>query len=246
MAGKIYAVGLGPGKKDGLTFEAYSVLQSADLIVGFNTYIDLVRQYLPEKDFFGSPMTNELERVKKCFEEALLNKTVCLVSSGDPGVYALASPLFEMSAKYPDIEIIVIPGVSALLSGAALLGAPIGNDTAMISLSDLMTPWEIIEKRLKAAAIGDFSIVLYNPGSRKRKDHLKKAVDIMLSEGKSPDTPCGTVRNIGRENEEAAICKLSELREIEVDMFTTVFIGNSGTKIINNRLVTKRGYEIDE
>ena len=245
MPGNIYAVGLGPGKKEGLTFEAYEALDNADVIVGFNTYIDIVKTYLPDRKFFESPMTTELERVKKCFEFALSGENVCLVSSGDPGIYALASPLLEMSAQYPDIVITVIPGVSALLSGAALLGAPIGNDTAIISLSDLLTPWEIIEKRLKAASLGDFSIVLYNPGSRKRKDHLKRAVDIILSQGKGEDTPCGIVKNIGREKEEAILCKLSKLREIEADMFTTIFIGNSDTKIINNRLVTKRGYEID-
>ena len=187
---------------------------------------------------------SELERIKRCFDEALSGKNVCLVSSGDPGVYGLASPLIEMSDNFPEVEIEVIPGVSALLSGAALLGAPIGNDCAIISLSDLLTPWDVIEKRLKAAALGDFVVVLYNPGSKKRKDHLKKAVDLMLSQGKSPDTFCGIVKNIGRKGEEAKICTLLELREMEVDMFTTVFVGNSDTEIMNKKLVTKRGYGI--
>ena len=246
MAGKIYAVGLGPGKKEGLTFEAFSALQDADIIIGYDTYVDIVREYLPDKAFFKSPMKTETERIQRCFEEAFLGKKVCLISSGDSGIYAMASPLLEMSENYPDIEIEVIPGVSAMLSGAARLGAPVCNDTAIISLSDLLTPFDTIEKRLKAAVYGDFAIVLYNPGSKKRKDHLKKAVDIMLREGKSADTPCGLVRNIGRSKEEAKVCTLLELREIEVDMFTTVFVGNSDTVIINSRLVTKRGYGINE
>lgn len=244
MAGKITAVGLGPGKKEGLTFEAFDALQGADIIIGYDTYIDIVKEYLPEKDYFKSPMMSELERIKRCFDEALSGKNVCLVSSGDPGIYALASPLIELSNNYPEVEIEVIPGVSALLSGAALLGAPIGNDCAIISLSDLLTPRDVIEKRLKAAVFGDFVIVLYNPGSKKRKDHLKKAVDIMLSQGKSPDTFCGIVKNIGRKGEEAKICTLLELREMEVDMFTTVFVGNSDTEIMNKKLITKRGYGI--
>ena len=244
MAGRITAVGLGPGKKEGLTFEAFDALQCADIIIGYDTYIDIVKEYLPEKDYFKSPMMSELERIKRCFDEALSGKNVCLVSSGDPGVYGLASPLIEMSDNFPEVEIEVIPGVSALLSGAALLGAPIGNDCAIISLSDLLTPWDVIEKRLKAAALGDFVVVLYNPGSKKRKDHLKKAVDIMLSQGKSPDTFCGIVKKIGRKGEEAKICTLLELRETEVDMFTTVFVGNSDTEIMNKKLITKRGYGI--
>lgn len=245
MAGKIYALGLGPGKKEGLTVEAYSILQDADLIIGYDTYIDIVREYLPDKAFFKSPMKTETERIKRCYEEALSGKNVCLISSGDPGIYAMASPLLEMSEKYPDISIEVIPGVSALLSGAAILGAPVSGDCALISLSDLLTPWKKIEKRLKTAALGDFVIILYNPGSKKRKEHLKKAVDIMIENGKDEETPCGIVRNIGRTGEEASILTLSELKKTEVDMFTTVFVGNSDTRIINKRLVTKRGYAIN-
>ena len=169
-------------------------------------------------------------------------KVVALICSGDAGIYGMASPLLETAQKMGFDDVEIIPGITAASSGAAVLGAPINHDFCVISLSDLLTPWELIEKRLRYAAKGDFSIVMYNPSSHKRADYLKKACDIMLTEI-SPDTVCGYVKNIGREGTEMNVCTLKELVSKQVDMFTTVFIGNSNTKIINGKMVTPRGYE---
>ena len=181
-------------------------------------------------------------------EEAEKGKNVCLVSSGDAGVYGMAGLVLQMSVEYPALagRIQIIPGVTAALSGAALLGSPLTNDFCTISLSDLLTPKEEIERRLKGAALGDFAIVLYNPSSRRRRDYLKRACDILLSCGLPESRPCGIVRSIGREGQEAQIVRLGELAGLEVDMFTTVFIGNSHTRIIGDRLVTPRGYRLTE
>ena len=174
-------------------------------------------------------------------EAAQQGKTVAMVCSGDAGVYGMAGLLLELADEYPGTEVGVVAGVTAALSGSAVLGAPLGHDFCVISLSDLLTPWELIEERLRCAAKGDFVICLYNPGSHKRKDYLQKACDILL-EVKNPATPCGTVRNIGREGEERKLVTLRELRDTEVDMFTTVFIGSKGTEILGDNLVTRRGY----
>ena len=154
----------------------------------------------------------------------------------------MAGLVYELSVEYPDVEIDIVPGISAVLSGSAVLGAPIGHDFAVISLSDLLTPWELIEKRLALAGEGDFCICLYNPSSHKRRDYLKRACEILLNY-KGEDTICGYVRNIGREGEEYHITNLKELKDTEVDMFTTVFIGNANTKVIENKMVTPRGYK---
>ena len=156
----------------------------------------------------------------------------------------MASPVLELAEQWPDVDVCVVAGVTAALSGAAVLGAPLSNDFCVISLSDLLTPWELIERRLRAAALGDFSVALYNPSSKKRKDHLQKACDILLESGKSPETVCGFVRNIGRDGEAATLCTLAELRDTEVDMFTTVFIGTAETKVLRDRMVTPRGYDL--
>ena len=153
----------------------------------------------------------------------------------------MASLVYEIAAGYENVEVSVVAGVSAMLSGGALVGAPLGHDFAVISLSDLLTPWEKIEKRLECASAADFTICLYNPSSKKRHDYLQKACDLMMKY-KSPDTICGTVSNIARDGEEAHVMTLKELRDTQVDMFTTVFIGNSQTKEINNKMVTPRGY----
>lgn len=238
---KVYAVGIGPGDAGQMTQEAGEVLASCDVIIGYTVYVDLVRNEYPDKEFITTPMRQEEVRCRIAFQQACEGKKVAMVCSGDAGVYGMAGLLQEMSADYPDAEVEVIPGITSALSGAAVLGAPLAHDFAVVSLSDLLTPWEKIEKRLKAAAWADFCICLYNPSSRKRSDYLKKACEIML-ESKSPDTVCGTVRNIGREGEEHALCTLKQLKDVTVDMFTTVFIGNSQTKIVNGRMVTPRGY----
>ena len=179
-----------------------------------------------------------------CFEQASKGKQVALVCSGDAGIYGLASLMYEVGKQYPETKLQVIPGVTAANSGAAVLGAPLNHDFCVISLSDLLTPWEKIEKRLMAAASGDFAIAIYNPSSHKRKDYLMKACDILLRTIEE-DRPCGYVENIGREGTKAVTCTLKELREADVNMFTTVYVGNSGTEIIDGKLVTKRGYQIE-
>ena len=167
-----------------------------------------------------------------------------MICSGDAGIYGMASLMYEIGKNYPDIELEVIPGITAASSGAAVLGAPLNHDFCVISLSDLLTPWEKIEKRLIAAAEGDFAMAIYNPSSHKRKDYLQRACDILLA-FLEEERACGYVENIGREGTKAVTCTLKELRDKEVNMFTTVFIGNAGSEIINNKLITKRGYRIE-
>ena len=238
---KVYAVGIGPGGRQYMTQQAAEVLEAADVLCGYPVYLDLVAPYFPGKEMLSTPMRQETERCRMALEAAQQGKTVAMVCSGDAGVYGMAGLLLELAGEYPGTEVGVVAGVTAALSGSAVLGAPLGHDFCVISLSDLLTPWELIEERLRCAARGDFNICLYNPGSHKRKDYLQKACDILLAE-KAPETPCGLVRNIGREGEEKKILTLRELRDTEVDMFTTVFIGSKGTEIIDDCLVTRRGY----
>ena len=238
---KIYVVGIGAGNADGMTFKARNVLEKADVIVGYTVYAELVKKLFPEKEYFVSAMKQEAERCRKAVEMAADGRNVAVVCSGDAGVYGMASLVYEIAAGYENVEVSVVAGVSAMLSGGALVGAPLGHDFAVISLSDLLTPWEKIEKRLECASAADFAICLYNPSSKKRHDYLQKACDLMMKY-KSPDTICGTVSNIARDGEEAHVMTLKELRDTQVDMFTTVFIGNSQTKEISNKMVTPRGY----
>ncbi|MBQ6416407.1 MAG: precorrin-3B C(17)-methyltransferase [Butyrivibrio sp.] len=246
MVGKIFIVGMGPGDKSMMTGQAIEAMESSDIIAGYTVYVDLVKDLFPEKAFFTTPMKQEIERCRKSFEFAREGKNVALICSGDAGVYGMASPVYELWEEYPEVDVCVIPGVTAAISGAAVLGAPINHDFCVISLSDLLTPWEQIEKRLKAAIDGDFSIVIYNPSSKKRADYLKKACDIMLSSGADEKRACGYVENIGREGTRAHVCTLSDLKNESVNMFTTVFIGNSRSKLIGDKLVTPRGYRINE
>ena len=238
---KLFVVGLGPGGADGMTVRAKNVLQASDVIVGYTVYIDLVRADYPDKEFLSTPMRKEVDRVRLALETAAQGRTVALVCSGDAGVYGMSGLCEELLPQYPGVELETVPGVSAVLSGAAILGAPLMHDFAVISLSDLLTPWETIEKRLLMAAEADFVICLYNPSSHKRHDYLARACDLVLQFA-SPETVCGIARNIGREGEETQVLTLKELRDTEVDMFSTVFIGNSQTKNINGKMVTPRGY----
>ncbi|MDD3279152.1 MAG: precorrin-3B C(17)-methyltransferase [Lachnospiraceae bacterium] len=239
---KIYVVGIGPGAYEKMTIEAAEALKKSDVIIGYTVYVELVREHFPGKTFLTTPMTKEIERCELAFDEAKSGKVVAMICSGDAGVYGMAGLMYEIGERYPEIEVAVLPGVTAALGGGAVLGAPLIHDFCLISLSDLLTPWEKIEKRLLCAAEADFSICLYNPGSKKRSDYLEKACDLMLRY-KSPETICGTVSNIGREGESVQVMTLSRLRDTKVDMFTTVFIGNSGTREINGHMVTPRGYE---
>ena len=241
--GKIYVVGIGPGKSDMMTVQAKEALNSSDVIVGYKTYIDLVRDEYSEKEFYENGMRGEIERCEKCVTYAKEGKTVALICSGDAGVYGMASPLLEVAEREGFSDVEIIPGVTAALGGAAVLGAPLSHDFCVISLSDLLTPWEMIERRLRAAADGDFCIAIYNPSSKKRADYLKRACDILMD--KLPkETSCGFVRNIGRDGCENKVCTLEELSQENVDMFVTVFIGNSQTKISAGKLITPRGYTL--
>lgn len=245
MKSKIYVVGMGPGEEEMMTGQAIRVLEESDVIVGYPVYLRLLGARFSEKEFLSTPMKQEVERCRICFEEAEKGKQVSMICSGDAGIYGMASLMYEIGAEYPDIEIAVVPGITAACSGAAVLGAPLNHDFCVISLSDLLTPWEKIEKRLRAAAVGDFAIAIYNPSSHKRYDYLQKACDILLEEIE-PERACGYVENIGREGTKAVTCTLDELRNREVNMFTTVFVGNSGSRIMNGKLVTKRGYQIEK
>lgn len=238
---KLSVVGLGPGGGRDMTQRARAALEECDLLVGYTTYIDLIRSEFPEKEVLSTPMRREEERCRMAIQAAAAGRSVAMVCSGDPGVYGMAGLCYKLSVEYPPVEIEVIPGVTAATGGAAVLGAPLIHDFAVISLSDLMTPMEKIEARLDAASRADFVLCLYNPSSRKRADYLRKACEIMMK-SKSPDTPCGYVRNIGRDGEEAVILPLDALKDAKVDMFTTVYVGNSQTKVMNGKLVTPRGY----
>lgn len=245
MKHNIYIVGMGPGAEEQMTGQAIAALEESDVIVGYPVYLKLLGERFKEKELLSTPMKQEIERCKLCFENAMAGKQVALVCSGDAGVYGLASLMYEIGVGYPDCELTVIPGITAANSGAARLGAPLNHDFCVISLSDLLTPWEKIEKRIRGAAMADFVICLYNPSSRKRADYLKKACEYIL-EYQNPDTVCGYVRNIGREGEDAHILTLSELKDTEVDMFTTVYIGNSQTRNVDGKMVTPRGYRLEE
>lgn len=238
----VFVVGLGPGGEAYLTGQARAALASAEVLCGYTVYVDLVKPLFPDKETFTTPMRKELDRCRWALETASQGRSVALVCSGDAGVYGMAAPLLELAPEFPNVEIEIVPGVTAALSGAAALGAPIGHDFCVVSLSDLLTPWEVIEKRLQCAAAGDFALCLYNPSSHKRADYLRRACDILLAAGKDPETVCGWVRNIGREGETSHLCTLAELRDEQVDMFTTVFVGSSTTRQIADRMVTPRGY----
>ena len=244
MKSKIYIIGMGPGKEEMMTGEAIQALDNSDVIIGYTVYVKLLGERFEGKEMLTTPMRQETERCRLCFEEAAKGKQVALICSGDAGIYGLASLMYEMGKDYPEKELIVIPGITAANSGAAVLGAPLNHDFCVISLSDLLTPWEKIEKRLIAAAEGDFAIAIYNPSSHKRKDYLMRACDILLRVIEE-ERPCGFVENIGREGTRAVTCTLKELRETQVNMFTTVFIGNSGSELVNGKLITKRGYQLE-
>jgi len=236
----LYIVGIGAGSRDGMTIAAEKAILSSELIVGYTKYVELLSRHFPEKNYVSTGMTQERERVEFALKEAA-DKTVSLVCSGDPQLYGMAGLAYELSVSYPDVEIEVVSGVTAAFSGGAVLGSPLTHDFAVISLSDLLTPMEKIQKRLECAAECDLTIVLYNPSSKSRADYLKKACDIVMKH-RSGDTVCGYVRNIGRDGEESRILTLAELRETAVDMFTTVYIGSWETKVIGGKMVTPRGY----
>jgi precorrin-3B C17-methyltransferase len=243
MSLKIYIVGIGPGEDCQITGKALKALEDSQLVVGYSVYIDLIKHLIPGKEVGTSPMTKEVERCRLAVEAAVSGKTVAVVSSGDAGVYGMAGLVYEVLSEYKanGVQVEVIPGITAASSAAAVLGAPLTHDFAVISLSDLLTPWEDIEKRLRLASQAGFVICIYNPSSKKRGDYLKKACEIIMTAA-GRDTPCGYVRNIGRDGQFHRILTLEELAGEHVDMFTTVIIGSKNTRIIDGRLVTSRGY----
>jgi len=236
----LYVVGIGAGSREGMTVAARNAIERSELIVGYTKYVELVKAVFPDKEYASTGMKQERERVEFALNEAA-DKTVSLVCSGDPQLYGMAGLAYELSVNYPDTEIEVVAGVTAAFSGGAVLGSPLTHDFTVISLSDLLTPAEKIRKRLECAADGDMVIVLYNPSSKNRADYLQKACDIVLRY-RSGDTVCGYVKNIGRDGQESRVLTLSELRDTSVDMFTTVYIGSSETKVIGGKMVTPRGY----
>ena len=244
MAGLIYVVGTGPGAKEHISPKAMDVMAQSDVIVGYKTYIKLVEPYFPEKELLSSAMKKEVERCEEVLEIAEQGKVVSLISSGDAGVYGMAGIMLEVVAVHnSEVEVEVIPGISASLSSASLLGAPLMNDYVVLSLSDLLTPWEMIVKRLHAAGKGDFVVSIYNPKSKTRITQLDRAVDILLQYQK-PETPVGIVKHAMREKQEVWITDLAHLKEQDIDMFTTLIVGNSMTRNINGKMVTIRGYTV--
>ena len=238
--GKIYVVGIGPGKKENMTFRAYEAMENSDIIVGYKTYVDLVKEYHPGKEMKSSAMTKEVDRCTEVLELARQGKTVSLISSGDAGVYGMAGIMLEIADEDMDVE--VIPGITATNAAAAIAGAPIMHDYATISLSDLLTDWELIKKRLELAAQGDFVVSIYNPKSRGRVTQIEEAREIMMKY-KPKSTPVAIVRNAGREDERYIVTTLDEMLNHEIDMLTIVLIGNSNTFVKNGKIITPRGYE---
>ena len=238
---KVYVVGIGPGAYEKMTIQAANALKECDTIVGYTVYVNLVKEHFADKEFLTTPMRKEVERCELAFAEAAKGKTVAMICSGDAGVYGMSGLMLEIGSRYPEIQVEIVAGVTAAIGGAAVLGAPLIHDFCLFCLSDLLTPWEKIEKRLLCAAEADFVICLYNPSSKKRHDYLQKACDLVLKH-QSEELVCGVVENIGREGENARFYTLKELRDTKVDMFTTVFIGNSQTKMVDGHMVTPRGY----
>lgn len=241
MMGKLTVVGIGPGDYENMTVRADRALRECQVIVGYHVYVDLVKERYPDKEFLTTPMTKEADRCRMALDAARSGKNVAMICSGDSGIYGMAALIYELRGEAPEPEVEVVPGLTAACSGAALLGAPLTHDFAVVSLSDRLTPWEKIEARLEAAAKADLSIVLYNPASRGRPDYLQKACDILLRTLPG-DRPCGVARNIGREGEGRELMPLARLRDFPADMFCTAFVGNSQTRVIGGQLVTPRGY----
>lgn len=244
--GEITVVGIGPGSLEEMTPKARQAIESAQIIVGYNTYIHLVEDIIQGKKVIGTAMMQEIDRCQMAVDEALAGKKVAVVSSGDAGVYGMAGLILELVHKLDKSEqpkVRIIAGISAVNAAAALLGAPLMHDFAVISLSDLLTPWELIKKRAKLAAEGDFVVALYNPKSKKRVKNIEEIREIMLAY-KAPSTPVGIVHSVSREEESAVISTLEDFTKEEINMFSLVIIGNSQTYVKDNHMITPRGYRL--
>ena len=239
--GKIYIVGLGPGNKENMTFRAYDVLKNSDIIIGYKTYVDLIEGMFPDKKIIKSYMKKEVARCEETLKLALEGNIISLISSGDAGVYGMAGLMLEIAGGQVEVEI--VPGITSANASASLGGAPIVHDSVNISLSNLLTDWELIKKRIDLASQGDFVITLYNPKSSGRPELINEARDIMLKH-KRKDTPVLIARNVGREGENYDITTLDKMLDYEINMFSTVIIGNSNTKVVNNKMITPRGYKV--
>ena len=242
--GKLYVVGFGPGGYEHMTAKAIEVIKKADVVTGYTTYVNILKEYFPDKQYLATPMMQEVKRCEMAVEEAKKDQTVAMVSSGDSGIYGMAGIIYQVAdEKNADIEIETVPGVTAASAAASVLGAPLMHDFAVISLSDLMTPLDLIRKRVDCAGRGDLIVCLYNPKSRKRTGYVEQAADILMKYRK-PRTPVGIVRNAGRKDETMDITTLEELKDAEIDMFSIVIIGNSQTYVKNARMITPRGYSL--
>ena len=240
----IYVIGIGPGCRDLMTQEAISAMEDAEVIVGYKTYIKLVEDFIKDKEVVQNGMRKEVDRCQDAIDIAKTGKKVAVISSGDAGIYGMAGLILELITKHElDIPVKVVPGVTASIGAAAVLGAPIMHDFCHISLSDLLTPWEVIEKRLRLAAEADFVICLYNPRSKGRSEHLANAFKIM-GEFKDGSTPVGIVKDVGREDQEKFICTFDTMDFERVDMTTMVIIGNKSTYIHDDLMITPRGYTV--
>ena len=249
MTGKLYIVGVGPGHHDHMTFRAKEVITESDTIVGYETYVNLVQDLIKDKTVYRYAMTQEVERAHQCIDLAKSGKIVSLVSSGDPGIYGMAGLIYETLAESDwnpkdGLPVEIIPGVSALNSCASIVGSPLMTDFAVVSMSDLLVPWEIIEKRVEAAAQGDFVIVIYNPASKKRIHQLEKTRQILLKYRKST-TPVAIIKGAFRESETIVMTDLDDLpnHSDTLGMISTVIIGNSSTYTYKDLMINPRGYK---
>ena len=239
-------VGLGPGSLRDMTPRARECIVGADVIVGYNTYIELVSDLIADKPVIGTGMMQEIERCQSAVDQALAGKKVAVISSGDPGIYGMAGLVLELTMKYAQNirpEVTIIPGISAVGASAALLGAPLMHDFAVISLSDLLTPWDVIRKRVEMAAAGDFVIAIYNPKSKRRTSQIREVRDIVLKH-RSPLTPVGIVHHATRSGEDKKLSNLDEFTNEFIDMFSLVIIGNSQTYVQDGHMITPRGYKV--
>ncbi len=241
---KLYVVGFGPGGYDHMTHRAAQVIEGADVVTGYTTYVEMLKGIFPDKNYLSTPMKKEVDRCRMAIEEAMKGQEVAMVSSGDSGIYGMAGIVLqmveEMQAK---IEVEIVPGVTAASAAASILGAPLMHDFAVISLSDLMTPLDKIMHRVECAAMADFVICLYNPKSKKRADYVEKAA-ALVAKHQGMDVPAGIVRNAGRPDEHMEITTVGELKTADIDMFSIVIIGNSQTYVKDGRMITPRGYTI--
>ena len=237
---KLFVVGIGPGGAEYMSAQATEALKQSEIIVGYSGYIEYIKPFIEGKEVFQTGMTGEIERCKYAVSKAKEGKIVSIISTGDAGLYGMAGPILELA---PDLNVEIIPGISAAFAAASRLGAPLMHDTALISLSDRLTDYEVIKKRVGLAAEGDFVIALYNPKSKTRSDYIEEAVNIILK-FRAPETPVGIVKNACRNNEKIIVTELQKINYDEIDMFSLIIIGNSNTYIQNGKIITPRGYKI--